>query len=246
MKKIFALPLLFVLALCTSCSHTVDFPTGHFAVPYVSENRFGGSFSGSSAQSTAITFIEDYETTPPTRGTVQINKDVDFADFLLVDDIGVEIDLSLGTLPVEYFKAGGVSGLRWQVIGHGSGKDHLVASIQAGVGSFSSSSSKSTASVSSKVNTNQMGASVGYKKEDMIIYVSHLKNDHKVDTTVVNASTTYDGYQDTGVHTTTAIGLSTYAKGFLMSLEYNNTNIEWNSSVTDTQGNWGFRLGYSW
>lgn len=238
--------LIAIGVLSVSCSHTVDFKTSHFAVPHVNENNWGGSVSASVGAPSKITFVDDISTNPPTRNGLGINEDVDLGTLLLLDTIFVEAELGLGSTGVELFHEKGVNGLRWQFWGFGGGKNHWVATVQAGAGSFSDKTTENTDYANTKITSRQKGMSIGYKSEKTIAYASYIKNEHSGSTDVVSSNGTFGPYSDEGTHQHYALGVSTYGPGLILGVEYNYVQLDWEGVTRENQETVAARIGYSW
>tara|TARA_B100000749_G_scaffold28537_1_gene20103 strand:+ start:102865 stop:103572 length:708 start_codon:yes stop_codon:yes gene_type:complete len=233
------------------CSHTVDFRSSHFAVPHVADEQWQGQVAFSSAQPTEITLIADKESNPPDR-TIDINDDTSeegfFETLFVLDTFGLETDLTLFPQVELYLYGTSNFGLRWQFLGHGNGAGKWVASIQGAYGTWNDESGTEAELdfADTQVTTSELGLSIGYKFERAIVYISGIQNTHTTETEVINSHGTFGPYEDEGIHTTVSLGVSTYGPGFLLGLEYNAINIEWNESLEDTQETLGLRLGFGW
>ena len=256
------LKLIALAALCTACSHTIDFRASHFAIPIVSDEQGGGYFSISGSQPTKVKVISDRASNPPGRDFAINEEDIaeDFFETLFaVDLIGIELGVSVLPSLEIYTYGGSLFGLKWQLIGDSKQGNGLVASIQGGYGKFSTTSSSgsttTTEEAKSAVTTTQYGGSLGYKAGSAVFYVSHIQNAHSVETDVVNPSGTFGPYEDSGIHGSTSIGISTYAKALLIGLEYTITKAVWDPDTTlapnhngaeDQSEGGGIRIGLKW
>lgn len=239
----FALCSLFLI----SCSHTIEFPTSRFAVPFVSPDSLKGNVNANISDPASITVATNLDGNPPTHGPVSVNTDNvdDLSDLISADTFSVGIELTiLG--PVEIFYDSKMAGLRWQVLGHGGGPGTWVASIQGGATSFEETTNQSDYSASSKVKSTQKGLSIGRQGEKVLGYVSYLEEDHSVETSISNSNGAFGPYDDSGKHKIYSIGMSTYSSHFLIGLEYSYANIEWETDVSDVHESLGLRLGFAW
>lgn len=257
------LSLLTLLLVTTACSHTIDFRGSYFAIPIVQNESMQGYISGSGSRPTEVTLVSDRSSNPPGR-SIAINSDTSsaedfFESVFALNLIGIEGGLALFPQFEIYTYSFHTFGLKYQFIGDAKEGKGFVASLQGGYGSFKDSSSASSGSGSdeavSEVKTVQYGGSLGYKFGKGVFYISHLLNSHSVDTDVTNTSGTFGTYKDNGVHTTSSIGVSTFTKGFLASIEYTITNAKWDPSIDvapahsgaeDTHDGAGVRLGLTW
>lgn len=246
------LALVIIALFNSNCSHTVDFRSSHFAVPHVNEKQWAGNVSMSVAKPTEVTLISDSESNPPGRN-VSVNEDVSlesiFEIMFTIDMYGVEFDLTVAP-QLEFYTSGNVYGLRWQFLGYGSGANSYVASLQGGVGNFASSSGSRENSpkdyARSDIRTTQMGLSVGYKWDKVLVYGSYVQDQHEATTSVENDNGDFGPYTDSGEHGIVSLGVSSHSSSTLFGVEINGVNAKWNDSVSDTSESIGVRIGYQW
>ncbi|MEC9282348.1 MAG: hypothetical protein VX642_06525 [Bdellovibrionota bacterium] len=230
-----------------SCSHTIEFPTSRFAVPYVATDSLKGNVNVHISDPASITVATNLDGNPPTHGPVSINTDGvdDITDLISADGIGIGVELAIAG-PLEIFYDTKMAGLRWQVLGHGGGAGTWVASIQGGLTGFEETTSQSDYSASSKVKSTQKGISVGRQGERVLGYVSYLEETHSVETNISNSNGSFGPYDDSGKHKIYSVGMSTYSSHFLIGIEYSYANIEWDTNISDVHEAVGLRVGFAW
>ena len=164
---------------------------------------------------TKVTVVKDINTNPPDRSAVEINKDADYGDLVLANNIGFDASLTLGK-GVEFYLDSNLAGLRWQFLNNGNSNQVWTAAVLGAIGSkdktTSQSDSTSSSEAKSDVDSSQVGLSVGYKFTGFVPYVSYIHETHKVSTTVTNSHGNFGPYEDNGVHDYYSIGISTHSK----------------------------------
>jgi hypothetical protein len=228
------------------CSHTIDFRAVHFITPTTGENTWDGEFSGIIASATTkVSVINDIQTNPPSRTSVDINEDYDIADLFMLHNIGT--DLKVTTFKgLDLVLEDSVLSLKYQFLNSGAKASSWVASIQAGMGSRKSITKKDSDEAESVVKTTSAAISIGYVFEKVIPYLSYLKENHDVSTTVVNTNGNFGPYDDMGTHEAAALGVTSYSKGFTWAIEYDLLNIKWDRGEKTNQEAFGVKLGYAW
>lgn len=246
MKTLFALSLLFFLS---ACSHTLKFRASHFAVPVTGENQWDGYAALVGAAVTKVTVIENIETNPPTRNSVKINEDVDAADLVFANNIGVDAGLTVWK-GIDLFLDNSLVGFRYQFLNHGAGPHNWVASLQGAYGQKDNTSSitsgGSTSEAKSKIITSQAGISLGYKLEHVVPYLSYIYESHDASTDVTNNSGSFGPYKDNGIHQYYSVGITSHERGFLYGVEYSRIQIKWDRSEEKPQDSMGLRFGFAW
>jgi len=235
--------------LLSSCNHTINLRANHFATPIVGENVWSGHFAGVATSSTSITVVNDITSNPPNRSSLVINKDINAADLFLINNIGVDVSLSV-IKSLEVYVESSVLGLRWQILNHGAATDVWTMAIQGGIGSSvkaTSEGSNVVSTASSKVTSNQAGVSIGYKSSTVVPYISYVHDTYDVATSVTNGNGSFGPYTDKGTHDTYSVGLTTHGKGFRGAIEYSMINIDWDRATQKNYQNAiGGKLGYAW
>jgi hypothetical protein len=248
MRNIF---LISALMMLSACSHTINFRANHFAAPIVGDDQWSGHAAAAGTSTTNVTVINNYTSNPPVRTSVEVNKDIDAGDVLMVNNIGFDASLSI-VKSLELYMDSSLLGVRWQFLNHASQGDAWVAAIQGAYGTKDKTSSESdanstvTASAKSEVKSTQVGASVGYKTSGVVPYVSYIHETHDVKTTVTNSGITFGPYDDHGVHDYFSLGLTTSGKGFKAAIEYSMININWDRADKAYQNAVGGKIGIAW
>lgn len=237
--------------MLSACSHTINLRANHFASPVVADNQWGGHMAGAVTGNTTIALVNNFTSNPPIRTTVEVNKNIDATDLLMLNNIG--FDASISFLPsLELYVDSSLYGLRWQFLNHGPTTDNIVASIQGAYGTKSKTSSESdsngavTAEAKSDVTTTQYGGSIGYRFAKVAPYLSYIRENHKVKTTVTNSGTTFGPYDDSGAHDYFSVGMTTVGQGFELALEYSMININWDRASKAYQNSFGAKIGFAW
>lgn len=241
--------LLFVsCVLMTACSsHSIKLKGTHFASPVTSDKLWSGKATLSASSNTEVTLVRNITTTPPTLGTITFNDDVN--ELGLSNPLSLEASLGLlaGT---EIFLDGTLLGLRWQFLNHGEQTDVWVASLQGATGSSEHSKSEDNGTTNpkatTKLNTKQVGGSIGYKFPEVVLYASYISENHSAKTSVTNNGTTYGDYEDKGNHHYYSVGVSSFKRGFTFGLEYSHILLGWGRSDKGSQDAVGGRIGFVW
>jgi hypothetical protein len=232
------------VCLC-SCSHNLKFANNHFAVPVTSENQWGGHMSAAGTGIINVTVIDNISTNPPSRAKVSIDEHIDASDAFFLNNIGLSAALSpLKSLDIFYDAS--VFGLRWQFLNHDPGVDQWVASVQAGYGSRSQGTESNVDKADSDIKTKQVGASVGYRLENVVPYLAYVHEVHDVSTKVTNGSGAFGPYDDHGVHSSLALGVTSVHRGLQFTVELSGTSIKWDRAEEAGHGSFGGTIGYAW
>lgn len=247
MTKIYLVTL---ALLSLGCAQSVDLRASHFAVPITSDENWNGKLYLSSTSNTKVTVLSDYTSNPPVEGDIRINEDFDVGDlFFPIETLG--LDASLHSMHgLEILVQGSKAGLRWQFLGHGAQDQAWVAALHGLAGGFTQIKSRDPetptfAEARSEVATTQAGISLGYRTGSFVPYVSFIKENHNIKTSVTNSGGAFGPYKDSGEHLYYSVGLTTPREGLSYTVEASGIAIAWEGKKA-WQNSLGLRLGYAW
>jgi hypothetical protein len=238
-QKILLFGLLILLG--TACGHKIYLPDTAMQTPETGGRQWGGSAAIYGGSTTSATLIDDIATTPPTRNLYGVESRSG------VPYININLELSLlDSLEVYYGRS---LGLKYQFVGRGR-EPGWKASLFAGAITSRTSSeeivnSTNTYKAESKLKGTDVGLSVGFREDPMLLYYSTLSVfAGKADTVLTQPSAIYN-YEDAFSHVGLSLGVQRGTDWFVLGeLSVLSTWIPNKDSVL-SQG-YAVALGYKW
>lgn len=232
-----------------SCTHTINFRSTHFASPVAGEQQWSGHLAAVGSAVTKVTVVNDIDSNPPARTSVEVNKEVSAGDLMGLSKISFDASLSVWS-GTDIFVDGSLGGFRYQFLNHGTSDNVWVGAVHGAFGqrtvATSSTSSGVESTADSKVTTSQAGISLGYKFPSVVPYFSYIHEAHEVSTMVKNGSGSFGAFLDNGTHEYYTLGFSSHGRGIAYALEYSMIDISWSRGERAYQNAAGAKVGFAW
>jgi hypothetical protein len=236
----------------TSCSTIVYMPITTHQTPEVSGELWNGEVGLNFATTVGVEVVNNNDTNPPTRNEIEIGVEGLFGNGLLT---GTVFDFSLGLWSKIDFYINRYVGAKFQFLGEPRKAGWVGSAFLGGAtGSAASTSTSSddTSDAVVSVNGNEGGVSIGFRKDEGLMYYGTLA--HRIGTADIVVDQTAEDfeYEDNYTQSFATIGVLVGA-AFYGKFEASYTTITWKGesdnlgkTISDTGAGGGVSLGFGY
>lgn len=236
--KIFG--MIWVCLFGFGCAHSVYIPNTPHQVPVVAKKRWGGQIGMDLSSAASVPLFTDTISNPPVRAQGEVGA---------VGGAGSSIVAALGIFePVDIYLTHGL-GIRWQFLGIEDQQPWKATVFVGNMGSRTSESGSQSGTVEHKASTRvtgtEYGASVGYQRNESLLFYSTLARRQGQGATEIKQPNAIHQFEDDFSLTTLVFGLQ-FGQPWYFNAEIGGSSINWKNAPSGDVFASSLGFGYRW